>query len=90
MENMNTNHITESVIERLANTPDPRLKEIMLSLVQHLHQFAREVKLTEVEWLKGIEFLTRTGHITNAQRQEFILLSDVLGLSMLTVVMTPK
>ena len=87
MKNMNTNHITESVIERLANTPDPRLKEIMLSLVQHLHQFAREVKLTEAEWLKGIEFLTRTGHITNAQRQEFILLSDVLGLSMLTVVM---
>jgi hydroxyquinol 1,2-dioxygenase len=52
-----------------------------------LHGFAREVKLTEAEWLKGIEFLTQTGHITNAQRQEFILLSDVLGLSMLTVVM---
>jgi hydroxyquinol 1,2-dioxygenase len=59
----------------------------MLSLVRHLHGFAREVKLTEAEWLKGIEFLTQTGHITNAQRQEFILLSDVLGLSMLTVVM---
>ena len=81
------NHITESVLERLANTPDPRLKEIMLSLVRHLHGFAREVKLTEAEWLKGIEFLTQTGHITNAQRQEFILLSDVLGLSMLTVAM---
>jgi hydroxyquinol 1,2-dioxygenase len=87
MENLNANHITESVLERLANTPDPRLKEIMLSLVRHLHGFAREVKLTEAEWLKGIEFLTQTGHITNAQRQEFILLSDVLGLSMLTVVM---
>jgi hydroxyquinol 1,2-dioxygenase len=87
MENLNANHITESVLERLANTPDPRLKEIMLSLVRHLHGFAREVKLTEAEWLKGIEFLTHTGHITNAQRQEFILLSDVLGLSMLTVVM---
>jgi hydroxyquinol 1,2-dioxygenase len=87
MENLNANHITETVLERLANTPDPRLKEIMLSLVRHLHGFAREVKLTEAEWLKGIEFLTRTGHITNAQRQEFILLSDVLGLSMLTVVM---
>jgi len=87
MENLNANPITESVLERLANTPDPRLKEIMLSLVRHLHGFAREVKLTEAEWLKGIEFLTRTGHITNAQRQEFILLSDVLGLSMLTVVM---
>jgi hydroxyquinol 1,2-dioxygenase len=87
MENLNANHITESVLERLANTPDPRLKEIMLSLVRHLHGFAREVKLTEAEWLQGIEFLTQTGHITNAQRQEFILLSDVLGLSMLTVVM---
>jgi len=87
MENLNANHITESVLERLVNTPDPRLKEIMLSLVRHLHGFAREVKLTEAEWLKGIEFLTQTGHITNAQRQEFILLSDVLGLSMLTVVM---
>ena len=87
MENLNANHITESVLERLANTPDPRLKEIMLSLVRHLHGFAREVKLTEAEWLKGIEFLTQTGHMTNAQRQEFILLSDVLGLSMLTVVM---
>jgi hydroxyquinol 1,2-dioxygenase len=87
MENLNANHITESVLERLANTPDPRLKEIMLSLVRHLHGFAREVKLTEAEWLKGIEFLTQTGHITNAQRQEFILLSDVLGLSMLTVIM---
>jgi hydroxyquinol 1,2-dioxygenase len=87
MENLNVNHITESVLERLANTPDPRLKEIMLSLVRHLHGFAREVQLTEAEWLKGIEFLTQTGHITNAQRQEFILLSDVLGLSMLTVVM---
>lgn len=87
MNPLNANHITESVLERLANTPDPRLKEIMLSLVRHLHGFAREVKLTEAEWLKGIEFLTQTGHITNAQRQEFILLSDVLGLSMLTVVM---
>jgi len=87
MNPLNANHITESVLERLANTPDPRLKEIMLSLVRHLHGFALEVKLTEAEWLKGIEFLTQTGHITNAQRQEFILLSDVLGLSMLTVVM---
>ena len=51
MENLNANHITESVLERLANTPDPRLKEIMLSLVRHLHGFAREVKLTEADWL---------------------------------------
>ena len=57
----------------------------MQSLVRHLHAFAREVRLTESEWQQGIDFLTRTGHITDDRRQEFILLSDVLGLSMLTV-----
>ncbi|HEY8359648.1 MAG TPA: dioxygenase, partial [Ramlibacter sp.] len=61
--------------------------EIMTSLVQHLHAFARDVKLTEEEWFRGIEFLTRVGHITDDKRQEFILLSDTLGLSMLTVAM---
>ena len=69
MKNLNADNITEAVIERFANTPDPRLKVIMNSLVRHLHQFAREVKLTEAEWQQGIEFLTRTGHITDAQRQ---------------------
>ena len=69
----------------MAQTPDPRLKQIMTSLVQHLHAFAREVKLTEAEWMQGIEFLTATGHMCDGQRQEFILLSDTLGLSMLTV-----
>ncbi len=57
----------------------------MQSLVRHLHAFAREVRLSEAEWQQGIDFLTRTGHITDDRRQEFILLSDVLGLSMLTV-----
>ena len=57
----------------------------MQSLVRHLHAFARDVQLTQAEWEAGIEFLTRTGHITDDRRQEFILLSDVLGLSMLTV-----
>ncbi len=52
----------------------------MTNLVQHLHAFAREVRLTEAEWFRGIEFLTGCGHITNDKRQEFILLSDVLGL----------
>ena len=87
MRNLTQDNITQAVIGRLADTPDPRLKEIMTSLVQHLHAFAREVKLTEDEWFRGIEFLTRVGHITDAQRQEFILLSDTLGLSMLTVAM---
>ena len=85
MRNLNHHTITDAVLARQAEVPDPRLKRIMDSLVQHLHAFAREVELTEEEWLRGIEFLTRCGHITDDKRQEFILLSDVLGLSMLTV-----
>ena len=87
MRNLNQDTITQAVIERFSHTPDPRLKEIMTSLVQHLHAFAREVRLTEAEWFQGIQFLTDTGHITDDKRQEFILLSDTLGLSMLTVAM---
>src|SRR3546814_7415657 len=87
MRNLNQDNITQAVLATFANTPDPRLKQIMTSLVQHLHAFAREVKLTEEEWSQGIDFLTRCGHITDDKRQEFILLSDVLGLSMLTVAM---
>ncbi|MDO8455833.1 MAG: intradiol ring-cleavage dioxygenase [Burkholderiaceae bacterium] len=87
MQNLNQDTITQAVIARFAGTPDPRLKEIMTSLVQHLHSFAREVRLTEAEWLQGIEFLTATGHKCSDKRQEFILLSDTLGLSMLTVAM---
>ena len=87
MRNLNQDNITQAVIASFAKTPDARLKEIMTSLVQHLHAFARDVKLTEEEWFQGIDFLTRCGHITDDKRQEFILLSDVLGLSMLTVAM---
>lgn len=87
MRNLTQDNITQAVIARMADTPDARLKEIMTSLVQHLHAFAREVRLTEDEWFQGIQFLTRCGHITDDKRQEFILLSDVLGLSMLTVAM---
>ncbi|CAM5533957.1 intradiol ring-cleavage dioxygenase [Eoetvoesiella caeni] len=85
MLDLNKDNITQVVLERFANTPDPRLKEIMSSLIQHLHGFARDVKLTEQEWAQAIDFLTRVGHITDDKRQEFILLSDTLGLSMLTV-----
>jgi hydroxyquinol 1,2-dioxygenase len=85
MPDLSHHPITQAVLERLSETPDPRLKEIMTSLVNHLHAFACEVKLTEAEWFKGIEFLTRVGHMTDGERQEFILLSDTLGLSMLTV-----
>ena len=87
MRNLTPDTITQAVVERFEATPDPRLKAIMTSLVRHLHAFAREVRLTDDEWLRGIDFLTRTGQISNAQRQEFILLSDTLGLSMLTVAM---
>ncbi len=87
MRNLDEHTITQAVLDRFSNTPDPRLKEIIFSLVQHLHDFAREVRLTEEEWLAGIQFLTRAGHITDDKRQEFILISDTLGLSMLTVAM---
>jgi protocatechuate 3,4-dioxygenase beta subunit len=64
-------------------TPDPRLKQVLTSLVRHLHAFVKDVELTEEEWGTAIDFLTRTGHMSNEVRQEFILLSDVLGISML-------
>jgi hydroxyquinol 1,2-dioxygenase len=82
---MGINPMTQSVIESFSQTDDPRLKQILSSLVKHLHAFAEDVKLTEAEWFKGIEFLTATGQKCTDTRQEFILLSDVLGLSMLTV-----
>ena len=77
--------VTDEVVASFADTKDERLREIMQSLTRHLHAFARDVRLTQEEWEAGIAFLTRTGHKTDDKRQEFILLSDVLGLSMLTV-----
>ncbi len=87
MRNLNQHNITDAVLASFGNTPDPRLKEIISSLVKHLHNFARDVKLTEDEWFRGIQYLTATGHKCTGTRQEFILLSDVLGLSMLTIAM---
>jgi hydroxyquinol 1,2-dioxygenase len=75
--------ITESVLHSLEQTPDPRLKTIMASLIRHLHDFVREVELTEAEWFQAIQFLTRVGQMCDDRRQEFILLSDTLGVSML-------
>ena len=75
--------ITQNVLNSMAQTPNPRLKEIMESLVTHLHAFIREVELTQEEWMQGIEFLTRTGQICDEKRQEFILFSDITGTSML-------
>ena len=83
MRNLNEDTITQAVIASLSGCRDERLRTLITSLVQHLHSFARETKLTEVEWETAIAFLTATGHITDDKRQEFILLSDVLGLSTL-------
>lgn len=77
--------LTQAVLDSFRGAPSGRFREIAGSLVRHLHAFVEDVQLTEAEWLAGIDFLTRTGHITDAQRQEYILLSDVLGVSMLVV-----
>jgi hydroxyquinol 1,2-dioxygenase len=74
-----------SVVDSFANTPDPRLRTLITALIRHLHAFAREVRLTEPEWTAAVDFLTDVGQITDDRRQEFILLSDVLGLSMQAV-----
>jgi catechol 1,2-dioxygenase len=73
----------EVVAASFGGTPDPRLRQVMTSLVHHLHAFVKDVELTEEEWSSAIDFLTRTGQMSNEVRQEFILLSDVLGVSML-------
>lgn len=77
--------LTQKVLESFAECEDPRLKELMTSLVRHLHAFIRDIRLTEDEWNAAIEFMTSVGHITDDKRQEFILLSDVLGASMQTI-----
>jgi hydroxyquinol 1,2-dioxygenase len=87
MKNLDQHSITEAVLNRIADTPNARLKTILTGLIGHLHDFAREVNLTEAELMQAIDFLTRTGQKCDDKRQEFILLSDVLGLSMLTVAM---
>jgi hydroxyquinol 1,2-dioxygenase len=83
MQELSPETITDAVLDQMATTPDPRLKEIMASAVKHLHAFARDVNLTPGEWIKGIEFMTMVGKTCTSARQEFILLSDTLGLSAL-------
>ncbi|MGC8476982.1 MAG: dioxygenase [Acetobacteraceae bacterium] len=83
MQDLTVETVTDDVLAQMATTTDPRLREIMASLVRHLHDFARDVKLTPDEWLTAIGFLTRVGQSCTPTRQEFILLSDVLGLSAL-------
>jgi hydroxyquinol 1,2-dioxygenase len=74
--------ITAEALQRFAGTPDPRLRQIMLGLVKHLHAFVEEVELTEAEWFQAIEILTEAGRMCSDKRQEFILFSDTLGVSM--------
>ncbi len=77
--------LTDLVVESFGHASDDRLKQVMQALTRHLHAFLREVRLTGDEWQQGIDFLTAAGHVTDDRRQEFILLSDVLGASMQTV-----
>ncbi len=83
MRNVTRDNITDVFMGYLGQDTDPRLREVVGSLVKHLHAFAKEVKLTHAEWNEGIRFLERAGEISDAERHEFVLLSDVLGLSSL-------
>ena len=86
----NEDNLTAEVIKRLGKTKNARHRQIMASAVKHLHAFARDVHLTEEEWFEGIKFLTAVGQKCDDKRQEFILLSDVLGLSMMVVALNHK
>ncbi len=83
MHNIDEDNITQAVIARHASAGDARVRELMTSLVQHLHAFAREVKLSDDEWRHGLHFLAECGRTMRGPRQELMLLSDTLGLSML-------
>jgi hydroxyquinol 1,2-dioxygenase len=90
MRDLTEMSVTEAVSEQMRETADPRLKQVMESLVRHLHDFARDVSLTPAEWLNAIGFLTKVGQTCTPARQEFILLSDVLGVSALVNLMHDK
>src|SRR5262249_16080038 len=83
MRDFDEHNITDAASASLSQTTDARLKSIMISLVRHLHDFVRDIDLSFDEWNRAIDFLTRTGQMCSDRRQEFILLSDTLGLSML-------
>ncbi|MCR6482257.1 catechol 1,2-dioxygenase [Amycolatopsis sp. OK19-0408] len=87
MQLVTEDNITELAAARWSSAHDPRTAEVMAALVRHLHAFAREVRLSETEWMAAMRWLTDTGQISDAKREEFILASDVLGLSMLVVQM---
>src|SRR5271169_869271 len=83
MRNFDEHNITSAVLERLEPTASPRVREVSEALVRHLHDFLREIEPTFEEWEAGIKFLTGVGHKCTSSRQEFVLLSDTLGASML-------
>ncbi len=83
MRNFDESNITDAVLERVAEAREPRVKQVSELLVRHLHNFVREVRPTQAEWESAIGFLTRVGQMCDDKRQEFILLSDTLGVSML-------
>ena len=83
MPDFDPSQITDAVLRSYEGAPDPRTRDVLRRLITHLHAFIREADLTLDEWSRAIDFLTRTGHMSGATRQEFILLSDVLGVSML-------
>src|SRR3954467_5610832 len=90
MQLVTEDNITELAEQRWATAHDERARQLLTALVRHLHAFAREVRLTEAEWMSAIQWLTRTGQISDEKREEFILASDVLGLSMLVVQMNNR
>lgn len=83
MPYVNEQNLTDVVLERWKNIPDARLKQIMQSLIEHLHGFVRDIEPTEAEWATAIDFITRLGQKSDDKRQEVILFSDVMGVSML-------
>ena len=83
MSNNTEEQITQNVLDSMAQTSNPRLRTVMTSLIRHLHACIHEIELTQEEWALAIDFLTRTGQMCDEKRQEFILLSDVMGVSML-------
>lgn len=90
MDRASTEWLTDAVIDRVRDCQDPRFKTIITSLVKHLHSFVRDVELTEAEWIGAIQFLTATGQACTDKRQEFILLSDTLGVSMLVITLAQE
>jgi protocatechuate 3,4-dioxygenase beta subunit len=83
MRNVAPNTVTQAFLDYMGPGTDPRLREVMTALARHLHDFTREIHLTHDEWRTAIALLTRAGEITTGERNEFVLFSDVLGLSSL-------